>query len=250
VSAGQLPLLQQMYDEWPFFKGMLDLVEMVMAKADPKVTAMYDAKLVRPELQVRGRVRERVRARKGRRGKKAGGRREEVGEARQKIRSVGVRLGLDNEMQGNVEVALWIVVERVEWGAGCAGDVLVCNPLILLLLLLLVLVLTRVLLPAPLCPQELGDELRAKFAATKAQVSRVDEGGCMGQACVHVCGVAARPRCDASAVTHAPQQRRETQLYRQIMQTSLSYMEQIMIYLQQQQQHGVCCVVSGAFDEQ
>lgn len=41
-----------MYDEWPFFKGLLDLVEMVMAKADPTITAMYDAKLVRPELQV------------------------------------------------------------------------------------------------------------------------------------------------------------------------------------------------------
>lgn len=54
VEKGQLPLLQTMYDEWPFFKGLLDLVEMVMAKADPRVTAMYDAKLVRPELQVRG----------------------------------------------------------------------------------------------------------------------------------------------------------------------------------------------------
>ncbi len=32
VAAGNLPLLQQMYDEWPFFRGMLDLVEMVMAK--------------------------------------------------------------------------------------------------------------------------------------------------------------------------------------------------------------------------
>jgi phosphoenolpyruvate carboxylase len=44
--------MQAMYDEWPFFKGLLDLVEMVMAKADPTITAMYDAKLVRPELQV------------------------------------------------------------------------------------------------------------------------------------------------------------------------------------------------------
>jgi phosphoenolpyruvate carboxylase len=52
VEQGKLPLLQAMYDEWPFFRGLLDLVEMVMAKADPRVTAMYDAKLVRPELQV------------------------------------------------------------------------------------------------------------------------------------------------------------------------------------------------------
>eukprot|EP00879_Flechtneria_rotunda_P016297 GHRR01017052.1.p1 GENE.GHRR01017052.1~~GHRR01017052.1.p1 ORF type:complete len:194 (+),score=69.77 GHRR01017052.1:102-683(+) len=54
IERGQLDLLQQMYDEWPFFKGLLDLVEMVMAKADPRVTAMYDAKLVRPELQALG----------------------------------------------------------------------------------------------------------------------------------------------------------------------------------------------------
>lgn len=32
IAGGHLPLLQQMYDEWPFFRGMLDLVEMVMAK--------------------------------------------------------------------------------------------------------------------------------------------------------------------------------------------------------------------------
>lgn len=56
VERGQLALLQTMYDDWPFFKGLLDLVEMVMAKADPRVTAMYDAKLVRPELQVGFRV--------------------------------------------------------------------------------------------------------------------------------------------------------------------------------------------------
>ncbi|WIA14756.1 hypothetical protein OEZ85_003241 [Tetradesmus obliquus] len=54
VEQGKLPLLQAMYDEWPFFRGLLDLVEMVMAKADPKVTSMYDAKLVRPELQALG----------------------------------------------------------------------------------------------------------------------------------------------------------------------------------------------------
>lgn len=35
-------------------QGLLDLVEMVMAKADPKVTAMYDAKLVSPQLQALG----------------------------------------------------------------------------------------------------------------------------------------------------------------------------------------------------
>lgn len=52
IADGKLPLLHEMYDQWPFFRGMLDLVEMVMAKADPRVTRMYDTKLVRPELQV------------------------------------------------------------------------------------------------------------------------------------------------------------------------------------------------------
>jgi phosphoenolpyruvate carboxylase len=34
-------------------QGAAGPVEMVIAKADSRVTAMYDAKLVRPELQVR-----------------------------------------------------------------------------------------------------------------------------------------------------------------------------------------------------
>lgn len=42
-----------MYDSWPFFKGLLDLVEMVMAKADPRITALYDSRLTdRKDLQV------------------------------------------------------------------------------------------------------------------------------------------------------------------------------------------------------
>lgn len=45
---------QEMYDSWPFFKGLLDLVEMVMAKADPRITSLYDSKLTdRADLQVR-----------------------------------------------------------------------------------------------------------------------------------------------------------------------------------------------------
>ncbi|GBF96435.1 phosphoenolpyruvate carboxylase [Raphidocelis subcapitata] len=54
IEAGHLAELQEMYDNWPFFQSLLDLVEMVMAKADPRVTSMYDAKLVRPELQALG----------------------------------------------------------------------------------------------------------------------------------------------------------------------------------------------------
>ncbi|MEW5318243.1 MAG: hypothetical protein WDW38_009481 [Sanguina aurantia] len=50
LSKGQLPLLQEMYAEWPFFQGTLDLVEMVLAKADPRISALYDKKLVTEDL--------------------------------------------------------------------------------------------------------------------------------------------------------------------------------------------------------
>lgn len=37
IDAGKLPLLQQMYKEWPFFSVTMDMIEMVFAKADPRV---------------------------------------------------------------------------------------------------------------------------------------------------------------------------------------------------------------------
>jgi len=49
-AAGKLPLLQQMYREWPFFRVTLDMLEMVFAKADPRVSRYYVACLVAPEL--------------------------------------------------------------------------------------------------------------------------------------------------------------------------------------------------------
>jgi len=39
-----------MYREWPFFKVTLDMVEMVLAKADPRITVLYERELVKPEL--------------------------------------------------------------------------------------------------------------------------------------------------------------------------------------------------------
>jgi len=45
VAGGGLPLLQEMYEEWPFWRGLIDLIEMVLAKADPTVTKLYDRKL-------------------------------------------------------------------------------------------------------------------------------------------------------------------------------------------------------------
>ncbi len=37
IDEGKLGLLQQMYKEWPFFSVTLDMIEMVFAKADPRV---------------------------------------------------------------------------------------------------------------------------------------------------------------------------------------------------------------------
>jgi phosphoenolpyruvate carboxylase len=46
VADGNLPLLQRMYREWPFFRVTLDMMEMVFAKADPSVSTFYVTGLV------------------------------------------------------------------------------------------------------------------------------------------------------------------------------------------------------------
>eukprot|EP00898_Chlorokybus_atmophyticus_P001914 jgi/Chlat1/2723/Chrsp182S08756 len=50
VQAGDeavpLPLMQEMYKRWPFFRVTMDLLEMVLAKADPSIAAHYDQSLV------------------------------------------------------------------------------------------------------------------------------------------------------------------------------------------------------------
>jgi phosphoenolpyruvate carboxylase len=45
-----LHMLQEMYNEWPFFRVTIDLVEMVFAKGDPGIAALYDKLLVSEEL--------------------------------------------------------------------------------------------------------------------------------------------------------------------------------------------------------
>ena len=37
MDDGKLGLLQEMYATWPFFSVTLDMIEMVFAKADPRV---------------------------------------------------------------------------------------------------------------------------------------------------------------------------------------------------------------------
>ena len=39
-----------MYNEWPFFRVTIDLVEMVFSKGDPRITALYDKLLVSKDL--------------------------------------------------------------------------------------------------------------------------------------------------------------------------------------------------------
>ncbi|KAK4777412.1 hypothetical protein SAY87_017599 [Trapa incisa] len=45
-----LEMLREMYNQWPFFRVTIDLVEMVFAKGDPGITALYDKLLVSPDL--------------------------------------------------------------------------------------------------------------------------------------------------------------------------------------------------------
>ena len=54
VEEGGLEELRAMYREWPFFRSTMDLVEMVLAKASPEISAYYDAQLVPPPLRALG----------------------------------------------------------------------------------------------------------------------------------------------------------------------------------------------------
>lgn len=45
IDEGQLDLLHEMYEEWPFFRAYVDLLEMVLAKAEPGIAAYYEQRL-------------------------------------------------------------------------------------------------------------------------------------------------------------------------------------------------------------
>lgn len=47
-------LLREMQQDWPFFDATVDLIEMVLAKADPNISRLYDLRLVDHELQELG----------------------------------------------------------------------------------------------------------------------------------------------------------------------------------------------------
>nr|QFR35816.1 phosphoenolpyruvate carboxylase [Chandrasekharania keralensis] len=46
-----IQMLREMYNEWPFFRVTLDLLEMVFAKGDPGIAGLYDDLLVAEELK-------------------------------------------------------------------------------------------------------------------------------------------------------------------------------------------------------
>jgi phosphoenolpyruvate carboxylase len=54
AARGETGELRQMYGEWPYFRSALDLIEMVLAKADGRIAAEYDRRLVPADLQPLG----------------------------------------------------------------------------------------------------------------------------------------------------------------------------------------------------
>jgi phosphoenolpyruvate carboxylase len=55
IQEGSDRLLQAMYRDWPMFHATLDLIEMVLAKAEPHIAAQYDQQLAPPPLREIGR---------------------------------------------------------------------------------------------------------------------------------------------------------------------------------------------------
>ncbi|HEK1008636.1 TPA: phosphoenolpyruvate carboxylase [Pseudomonas putida] len=50
LARGQGALLAQMREQWPFFRTRIDMLEMVLAKADAQIAEAYDERLVQPGL--------------------------------------------------------------------------------------------------------------------------------------------------------------------------------------------------------
>ena len=54
LDRGETEALREMYREWPFFRSTIDLIEMVLAKADARIAAYYDQQLVPDTLRTLG----------------------------------------------------------------------------------------------------------------------------------------------------------------------------------------------------
>jgi phosphoenolpyruvate carboxylase len=51
LSEADRAALPEMYRQWPFFRSLVDLLQMTLAKADPQIAAEYDRRLAPPDLQ-------------------------------------------------------------------------------------------------------------------------------------------------------------------------------------------------------
>ncbi|WP_373332359.1 phosphoenolpyruvate carboxylase [Thiopseudomonas alkaliphila] len=51
LERGEAATLEEMRDHWPFFRARIDMLEMVLLKADQGIARLYDARLVEPALQ-------------------------------------------------------------------------------------------------------------------------------------------------------------------------------------------------------
>jgi phosphoenolpyruvate carboxylase len=51
LSAADRARLPEMYRHWPFFRSLVDLLQMTLAKADPQIAAEYDRRLAPSDLQ-------------------------------------------------------------------------------------------------------------------------------------------------------------------------------------------------------
>lgn len=54
IDRGQLPLLEEMYQEWPFFRSRISMLEMVYAKSESAIAEAYDRRLVAENLRYLG----------------------------------------------------------------------------------------------------------------------------------------------------------------------------------------------------
>ena len=51
MADGDLATCREMYREWPFFRSLIDLLQMALGKADARIAAEYDRRLAPPDLQ-------------------------------------------------------------------------------------------------------------------------------------------------------------------------------------------------------
>lgn len=54
LDRGEGDRLREMHQEWPYFRSVIDLIEMVLAKSDGRIAAEYDRRLVPADLQPLG----------------------------------------------------------------------------------------------------------------------------------------------------------------------------------------------------